>query len=34
VVGAGLADAVLPLDRIAPCLTTRLAVGRSAAVAR
>jgi two-component system chemotaxis response regulator CheB len=34
VVGAGLADAVLPLDRIASCLTTRLAVGRSAAVAR
>ncbi len=34
VVGAGLADQVLPLDQIASCLTTRLKVGRSAAVAR
>ena len=34
VVTAGLADQVLPLDQIASCLTTRLKVGRSAAVAR
>ena len=34
VVGAGLADEVLPLDRIAAGLTNRLKVGRSAAVAR
>ncbi|MEV7622108.1 chemotaxis response regulator protein-glutamate methylesterase [Actinoplanes sp. NPDC089786] len=34
VVQAGLADDVLPLDRIASCLLTRLKVGRSAAVAR
>jgi two-component system chemotaxis response regulator CheB len=34
VVAAGLADEVLPLDRIASCLMTRLTVGRSAAVAR
>jgi two-component system chemotaxis response regulator CheB len=34
VVAAGLADEVLPLDRIASCLTSRLSVGRSAAVAR
>jgi two-component system chemotaxis response regulator CheB len=34
VVSAGLADEVLPLDRIASCLLTRLKVGRSAAVAR
>jgi two-component system, chemotaxis family, protein-glutamate methylesterase/glutaminase len=34
VVGAGLADEVLPLDRIASGLITRLKVGRSAAVAR
>ncbi len=34
VVGAGLADQVVPLDQIASCLTTRLKVGRSAAVAR
>jgi two-component system, chemotaxis family, protein-glutamate methylesterase/glutaminase len=34
VVGAGLADEVMPLDKIASCLVTRLKVGRSAAVAR
>jgi two-component system chemotaxis response regulator CheB len=34
VVGAGLADEVLPLDKIAACLIARLKVGRSAAVAR
>ena len=34
VVQAGLADEVLPLDRIASGLITRLKVGRSAAVAR
>jgi two-component system chemotaxis response regulator CheB len=34
VVGAGLADDVQPLDRIAGCLIARLKVGRSAAVAR
>ncbi|WP_436525955.1 protein-glutamate methylesterase/protein-glutamine glutaminase [Actinoplanes sp. HUAS TT8] len=34
VVGAGLADEVLPLDRIAAALLTRVRVGRSAAVAR
>ncbi|GLY96896.1 chemotaxis response regulator protein-glutamate methylesterase [Actinoplanes sp. NBRC 103695] len=34
VVQAGLADEVLPLDRIATGLLTRLKVGRSAAVAR
>lgn len=34
VVAAGLADEVLPLNRIAAGLTTRLGVGRSAAVAR
>ena len=34
VVQAGLADEVLPLDRIASCLINRLKVGRSAAVAR
>ena len=34
VVGAGLADEVLPLDRIAPFLVSRIKVGRSAAVAR
>jgi two-component system chemotaxis response regulator CheB len=34
VVGAGLADEVLPLDRIAACLVNRAKVGRSAAVAR
>jgi two-component system chemotaxis response regulator CheB len=34
VVGAGLADEVLPLDRIAACLIARLRAGRSAAVAR
>jgi two-component system chemotaxis response regulator CheB len=34
VVGAGLADEVLPLDKIAGCLVTRVRVGRSAAVAR
>ena len=34
VVGAGLADEVLPLDKIAGCLIARLKVGRSAAVAR
>jgi two-component system chemotaxis response regulator CheB len=34
VVGAGLADEVLPLDRIAGHLVNRLRVGRSAAVAR
>jgi two-component system chemotaxis response regulator CheB len=34
VVGAGLADEVLPLDRIAAHLVNRLKVGRSAAVAR
>ncbi|AEV88811.1 chemotaxis protein-glutamate methylesterase [Actinoplanes sp. SE50] len=34
VVGAGLADEVLPLDRIAAALLNRVRVGRSAAVAR
>ena len=34
VCGAGLADEVLPLDRIAPYLLDRVKVGRSAAVAR
>ncbi|MFI6075125.1 chemotaxis response regulator protein-glutamate methylesterase [Actinoplanes sp. NPDC051343] len=34
VVGAGLADEVLPLDRIAAFLTNRVKAGRSAAVAR
>jgi two-component system chemotaxis response regulator CheB len=34
VAAAGLADVVLPLDRIASCLMIRLSVGRSAAVAR
>ncbi len=34
VVGAGLADEILPLDQIASCLTTRLKVGRSTAVTR
>jgi two-component system chemotaxis response regulator CheB len=34
VVGAGLADEVLPLDRIAPFLINRVKAGRSAAVAR
>jgi two-component system chemotaxis response regulator CheB len=34
VVGAALADEVLPLDKIASCLVTRVKVGRSAAVAR
>jgi two-component system chemotaxis response regulator CheB len=34
VVGAGLADEVLPLDKVAACLTARVKVGRSAAVAR
>jgi two-component system, chemotaxis family, protein-glutamate methylesterase/glutaminase len=34
VVQAGLADEILPLDRIASALLTRLKVGRSAAVAR
>jgi two-component system chemotaxis response regulator CheB len=34
VVGAGLADEVLPLDRIAASLIARLRAGRSAAVAR
>ena len=34
VVQAGLADEVLPLDRIAGAITSRLKVGRSAAVAR
>jgi two-component system chemotaxis response regulator CheB len=34
VVGAGLADEILPLDQIAACLIARLKVGRSAAVAR
>jgi len=34
VVGAGLADEVLPLEKIATCLLTRLKVGRSAAVSR
>jgi two-component system chemotaxis response regulator CheB len=34
VVGAGLADEILPLDRIASCLSARTKVGRSAAVAR
>ncbi|MCA2213685.1 protein-glutamate methylesterase/protein-glutamine glutaminase [Jidongwangia harbinensis] len=33
VVGAGLADQVLPLDRIASALATRVKIGRSAAVA-
>ncbi len=34
VVGAGLADEVLPLERIAPFLINRIKSGRSAAVAR
>jgi two-component system chemotaxis response regulator CheB len=34
VVGANLADEVLPLDRIAACLINRVKVGRSQAVAR
>jgi two-component system chemotaxis response regulator CheB len=34
VAGAGLADEILPLDRIAGALIVRLTVGRSAAVAR
>jgi two-component system chemotaxis response regulator CheB len=34
VVGAGLADEVLPLERIAPFLINRIKAGRSAAVAR
>jgi two-component system chemotaxis response regulator CheB len=34
VVAAGLADEILPLDQIAACLTARVKVGRSAAVAR
>jgi two-component system chemotaxis response regulator CheB len=34
VVGAGLADEVLPLERIAAFLVNRVKVGRSAAVAR
>jgi two-component system chemotaxis response regulator CheB len=34
VVGAGLADEVLPLDRIASFLISRVKTGRSAAVAR
>ncbi|MET0423574.1 MAG: chemotaxis response regulator protein-glutamate methylesterase [Actinoplanes sp.] len=34
VVGAGLADEVLPLDRIAAALISRVKTGRSAAVAR
>jgi two-component system chemotaxis response regulator CheB len=34
VAGAGLADEILPLDRIAGALIVRLRVGRSAAVAR
>jgi two-component system chemotaxis response regulator CheB len=34
VVGAGLADEVLPLDRIAAHLISRVRSGRSAAVAR
>jgi two-component system chemotaxis response regulator CheB len=34
VVGAGLADEVLPLDKIAACLVSRIRLGRSAAVAR
>jgi two-component system chemotaxis response regulator CheB len=34
VVGAGLADEVLPLDKIAACLVARVKVGRSTAVAR
>ena len=34
VVQAGLADEVLPLDRIAACLIARVKAGRSAAVAR
>ncbi|GAA0418771.1 chemotaxis response regulator protein-glutamate methylesterase [Actinoplanes capillaceus] len=34
VVGAGLADEVLPLDRIATALLNRVRVGRTAAVAR
>jgi two-component system, chemotaxis family, protein-glutamate methylesterase/glutaminase len=34
VVGAGLADEVLPLGQIAACLLARVKVGRSAAVAR
>jgi two-component system chemotaxis response regulator CheB len=34
VVGAGLADEVLPLDRIAPFLINRIKSGRSAAVVR
>jgi two-component system, chemotaxis family, protein-glutamate methylesterase/glutaminase len=34
VVAAGLADEILPLDRIAGCLVARLKVGRTAAVTR
>jgi len=34
VVGAGLADEILPLDRIAAFLVNRVKTGRSAAVAR
>jgi two-component system chemotaxis response regulator CheB len=34
VVGAGLADEILPLDQIAACLIARLKIGRSAAVVR
>jgi two-component system chemotaxis response regulator CheB len=34
VVGAGLADEVLPLDRIAGALLNRVRVGRAPAVAR
>jgi two-component system chemotaxis response regulator CheB len=34
IVQAGLADEVLPLERIAGALTARLKIGRSAAVAR
>jgi chemotaxis response regulator CheB len=34
VVGAGLADEILPLDRIAAHLVNRIKAGRSAVVAR
>jgi two-component system chemotaxis response regulator CheB len=34
IAGAGLADEILPLDRIAGALIARLTVGRSAAVVR
>jgi two-component system chemotaxis response regulator CheB len=34
IAGAGLADEILPLDRIAGALIARLKVGRSAAVVR